>query len=136
MLVIITASITLNIHLNFVMHSSHAYRTAVWLLMKPGAGIAIDNGVPAMDIMLFPNPNNGMFNIKGITAIANQKIAVEVTDMHGNIVYKNNFAAVNGELETQLTLDGSLANGMYILNVRTKDNSKHCRLAFSDKGKL
>ncbi len=69
------------------------------------------------DIRVVPNPNKGMFSIKGnLGTTDDQSVSLEVSDMLGQIVYKNTVTAVNGNLNEQVQLNKSLANGMYILN--------------------
>jgi 5-hydroxyisourate hydrolase-like protein (transthyretin family) len=51
-------------------------------------------------------------------------VTVEITDMLGQEVYTENITAKNGKIDHQVTLANNLANGMYILNLRTTDGSK------------
>ena len=76
-------------------------------------------------IAIRPNPNAGQFNLVGFTGSVNdQEIAVEVTDMIGQVVYKDNLSVKNGRINQQLTLASTLANGMYILNLHTTSGDK------------
>jgi PKD repeat protein len=85
-------------------------------------------GVPqiaaATDVRLVPNPNNGTFTIKGTWGTRNEDIFVEVTNMLGQAVYKGMVNAKNGKINEQVQLLNMLANGMYILNMRTEHESK------------
>lgn len=77
------------------------------------------------DIRVMPNPNTGLFTVKGSTGVAgDQDVALEVTNMLGQVVYSGTASAHNGMLNSQVRLDGSLANGMYLLNVRFGNESK------------
>ncbi len=82
-------------------------------------------GVPQVvaagsDIKLVPNPNSGVFTVKGTLAIAgDQEAELVVTDMLGQVVYNAHVMTVNGKIDQLITLDGNLANGMYLLNVRS-----------------
>ena len=72
------------------------------------------------DIKLIPNPNKGVFNLKGTLGTADdQEVYVEVTNMLGQVVYKNKIMSVNGVVDEHIELGGSLANGMYLLNLRS-----------------
>lgn len=79
----------------------------------------------ATELRLFPNPNSGIFTIKGALATAeDQEIAIEVVDMAGQVVYSTKAIAMQGDVTTAITLSNTLPNGMYMLNVRTAtDNS-------------
>lgn len=87
-------------------------------------------GVPQIassgsDIRLMPNPNKGVFTIKGtLGSTGNESVTLEVTNMLGQIVYKNDVIATNGAINEQLILNNSLANGMYILNVLSATENK------------
>ena len=75
-------------------------------------------------ISILPNPNKGVFNIKGtIGATADELAAIEVTNMLGQVVYSNQAMKQNGWLDQQVQLN-SVANGMYILSVRSGFESK------------
>jgi uncharacterized protein YjdB len=77
------------------------------------------------DITVVPNPNNGRFTVKGMLASAtDEEVALEVTNVLGQSVYKENFVAKSGKLNHEVTLSKSLANGMYMLTVRSGADNK------------
>lgn len=89
----------------------------------------INVGVPEIagiaDVQLLPNPNKGAFAVKGhLTTHADEQVIIEVTDMLGQVVYKNSTIARAGRINEQIATNGTLANGMYILNVRTASENK------------
>jgi len=88
-----------------------------------GTSIAPDPAIS--DIHVIPNPNNGLFTIKGTLGTTNDvEVTVEVTDMLGQVVYTGKVIAQKGEISQQVQLPGSVANGMYILNLHTdKENN-------------
>jgi Secretion system C-terminal sorting domain len=72
------------------------------------------------DIRLMPNPNKGLFSLKGTLGSANdQEVYMEVTNTLGQVVYKNKVIARSGNLNEQIMLSSNLANGMYLLNLRS-----------------
>ncbi len=72
------------------------------------------------NITLVPNPNKGAFVVKGsLGTTTDNDVTIEVTDMLGHVVYNNKVTATNGVLNEQIQLNGNLANGMYLLNLRT-----------------
>jgi hypothetical protein len=85
--------------------------------------IANDGIVPvaaAGDIRVVPNPNNGIFTIKGYSGTtADQEVSLEITDVLGQVVYNSRITAHNGEINEAVQLGKSVANGMYLLNVNT-----------------
>ncbi len=81
--------------------------------------------VIAMDARVIPNPNAGAFAVKGTLGSANdEEVTFEVTDVLGQVVYKSNVTALGGKINEAISLSSSLANGMYMLNVHTNNDSK------------
>jgi subtilisin-like proprotein convertase family protein len=76
-----------------------------------------------MVIRLAPNPNKGTFNIKG-SMPGNEDVYIEVLDMLGQTVYKSSITPKNGEIDELINLNNNLANGMYMLNVRSGNEAK------------
>ena len=78
----------------------------------------------APDFTLIPNPNNGTFTISGsVDAFNDGKITIRVSDMIGQVVYTTVAQPVNGTLNEHITLNKTLANGMYIVNIITTEGS-------------
>ena len=77
------------------------------------------------DIRLLPNPNKGTFTVKGTLATqADKAIDITVTDMLGQVIYKDRVNADKGKLNAEIRLDGSIASGIYLLNVKSEKESK------------
>ena len=82
--------------------------------------VAVNNS----DIKLAPNPNKGAFTVKGsLGTTADEEVEMEITDMLGQAIYKTKVMATGGMLNEQIHLGNTLANGMYLLNVRTATQS-------------
>ena len=93
--------------------------------MNIGTNVGVQNVGTSASIALLPNPNTGSFTIKGsLGTAATQEVVVEITDMIGQVVYSNKLKVVNGLLDERITLTGTLANGMYLLNVRSQNATK------------
>jgi len=72
------------------------------------------------NVILVPNPNKGAFTIKGtVAAQDNEEATIEVTNMLGQMVYSNKVMIQNANINEKIQLSNSLANGMYILNLRS-----------------
>jgi hypothetical protein len=79
----------------------------------------------ALDVRVMPNPTRGNLVITGSIATAhNNQLHVEVTNMLGQIVYRSVADVRNGRVEATLNLSVELANGMYLLNLRTETETK------------
>lgn len=76
------------------------------------------------DIRIMPNPNKGTFTVKGTLAtVSDEEVTFEITNMLGQIVYKDNVTAHAGQINRQVQLGNNLANGMYILNVHSGNDN-------------
>ena len=76
------------------------------------------------NVILIPNPNKGQFTIKGTLGIMDEQVSVEITDMFGQVVYKNSIMAHSGNINEPIMLNNTLANGMYILNLNSGNYHK------------
>ncbi len=78
-----------------------------------------------IEAALVPNPNKGSFVLKGTTGSAfDATVNYEITNMAGQIVYRNSGFTTNGVIDQSFTLDGNFTNGMYVLIVRCSDQRK------------
>lgn len=113
--------------------------TCVVTNVAPCAGITVLNAVGMVvewpsninnvefnpQVLMLPNPTRGAFTVKGqIAATADENVTLEVTDMLGVVIYREAVVAKKGILDHAVTLNGTTANGMYILNVKSKNYSK------------
>jgi hypothetical protein len=72
-----------------------------------------------IDVRIIPNPNKGSFTIKGtVGTLDDETIEMEVTNMLGQVMYKNRVAVRKGIIDEQLQIN-NLANGPYILNIKS-----------------
>jgi hypothetical protein len=76
-------------------------------------------------IHVLPNPNKGTFTIKGTFANSNDDEAtIELTDVLGQVVYKEKVMVKNGEINQKVQPTNDLANGMYLLRISTASEHK------------
>ncbi len=78
---------------------------------------------PTGQFTVFPNPSKGTIIIKGSQLGIDEEITAELTDMVGQVVYKKSFIARNGNMNETIQ-PGTLANGMYLLNLRSEGGNK------------
>jgi hypothetical protein len=102
----------------------HNIATFDWVFISVfSEGVQPVNG-SASDIRLIPNPNNGVFTIKGTLGTTDATVNIEITDMLGQIVYTGNTQAIKGKLDQQIHLENTLANGVYLLSLKTQNETK------------
>jgi hypothetical protein len=77
------------------------------------------------DIRLLPNPNKGDFILRGTTGVDGVKeLNAEVTDMLGQVVYRTTLTSRNGNINERIQISNTLANGMYMLTLRSETETK------------
>ncbi len=84
----------------------------------------------AGDVRITPNPNSGDFTIAGsVNNTIGNGISIELTNMLGRTVYSSIAKLQNGKLNEQIHLDVSIANGIYLLTLRSGSESKMFHVA-------
>jgi hypothetical protein len=86
-----------------------------------------ENTLPEVssEFTLIPNPNKGEFAIKGSFAAGKDvEATIEVVNMLGQVVYHAKAMAINGNLNELIQINSGLANGMYLLNLRSDNETK------------
>lgn len=103
----------------------HGVSSFDWVFITIHAtGVGVTTNAAA-DLRLQPNPNKGTFSVIGsLGATADQEVTMEVTDMLGQIVYKNLILAKRGRMDERVQLGANLANGMYMLSLKAANLSK------------
>ncbi len=86
------------------------------------------NKLPAMEISILPNPNNGVFTITGIVGNADETVTITITDMPGQVVYQRTITATGGALNETVYLNNTIASGMYLLTVRAAGGAQVFRV--------
>ncbi len=66
-------------------------------------------------LTLYPNPNNGIFNVRG--HLAASKATVDIIDKSGRILYRRELSVPGGKLDHHIELNRTTAQGVYLLRV-------------------
>ena len=91
---------------------------AVTMTVNGNVGVKVAAAGSAIRVL--PNPNKGEFTISGTTGSGtDETVSLVITDMLGQQVYKSNVIARNGQLNERISLGSSVANGMYMLSLRS-----------------
>lgn len=72
-----------------------------------------------MGVVVYPNPNNGLFTIELSNSSANH-LAVKITDVQGKKVYEKTENNIGSNYSKQLDL-GHLAKGVYYIEVKAEE---------------
>jgi trimeric autotransporter adhesin len=120
-----TANITNNDSFSVVVYGTGDCSFYTYNSIRMRVANDIEELTAGSDIRMVPNPTNGEFVISGaLAATDNKEVSIEVIDMLGQVVYKGAAIAKMGQLNERVQLSNNLANGMYILNVHTGNESK------------
>jgi hypothetical protein len=74
------------------------------------------------NFVLYPNPNAGTFTIDGIVTSTDGKVAVEIVDATGKLVYREDMKTTGDKLNKQININ-HVAAGAYMIRV-VSDNTR------------
>ena len=55
---------------------------------------------------------------------ADEAVSMEITDMLGQTVYKKSVVAYGGKINEQIQISNTLANGVYLLNLKSDSGNR------------
>jgi hypothetical protein len=87
----------------------------------------IDPGSQQNRMLVYPNPSDGRFTLE-IGKLNSQKVMVEILDITGKVVYRNDFNAL-GNLKETIDMQ-HLTKGMYFLRILEGDRISTMKLMF------
>jgi hypothetical protein len=85
-----------------------------------------------LNAVLYPNPNDGTFAIKG--SLKNHytgQASIVVANMLGQVVQRSETIVSNGLINAPISLTPSIASGIYFVHVTTGDESATFRLVLN-----
>ncbi len=99
-------------------------------IIKVSVLTGVDDVNGANTITLYPNPNNGMFTVKG--SLNNKEAEMAIINAVGQTVYKKNITTKNGEINEEADVR-NLAAGMYLLRIKTGESIQNIRFIIERK---
>ncbi|MCD6064929.1 MAG: metallophosphoesterase, partial [Flavipsychrobacter sp.] len=78
--------------------------------------------------ILYPNPNDGRFTIKGNT-LKDQLVKMEVVDMAGRSIFRDEVQTFRKHFKKEVNTEGRLVNGSYILRLNVEGKERDVRFA-------
>lgn len=82
------------------------------------SSVGINESVSAVELKVVPNPNNGIFSLKG--SVNNENVQILIVDILGNEIQAIDLGSVNGEFTQPLNL-ASQADGLYFVKLKTSN---------------
>ena len=99
--------------------------TSTYVITVPGSTTStnVQNVTKDAIISISPNPSKGELIISGkISGSSNSnELNLDIYDMTGRVIYSDVLKAANGVVNSKIVLNNSVANGLYIIRVRTDD---------------
>lgn len=77
-------------------------------------------------VELYPNPNNGIFTLKG--SVQKEEASLEIANMIGRVVYRAKLTAQNNKLDKQVALPAGISNGVYIVKLSSGAEMNNFRI--------
>ncbi len=99
----------------------HGEKVFVYKRMKPAERKTTDNSLNGNDIMLYPNPNNGMFSLN-FHSDTKGSLTIKVYDAQGKEVYSKSVKDFNGEYVGQFDMTKK-GKGSFILKISQDDKT-------------
>ncbi len=96
---------------------------SVYIAVSP---LGVASVMDVSEVRLFPNPNMGGFKLTGnIGKLSNKTVAISIHDVVGKVVFTSHtVTGVDGKLNEEIHMPENLANGMYILSLRSDNENK------------
>ena len=84
--------------------------------------LGVDDNVLANNLVVFPNPSKGEFTISFNSNLNNNDdVKVDIFDISGRLVYKNNFINNSANFSKTINLN-NVASGIYVANISNGNN--------------
>jgi hypothetical protein len=83
------------------------------------------------NIKLLPNPNSGSFEVVGSVGGYNANSTIAISNMLGQTVSTTQATIENGILRSQVQLDPSMTNGIYMLTITVGEERRVMRFVLS-----
>lgn len=80
------------------------------------------------NITAYPNPNSGIFTINGAAKADNNIATIEIADITGRVLIKDNAVIINNMIHKEMQLSGKIPAGIYMLRVSAGADRKTVRL--------
>jgi hypothetical protein len=90
-------------------------------ILKPGLVTAfLDSQVQNLVYSIFPNPNNGVFNLR-IAGLNSDRLSIAIYDLVGELVYQNFSESVSGDYSKTIQLN-EVKTGVYFIKICAGEN--------------
>jgi hypothetical protein len=74
------------------------------------------NDLPAQNLKVFPNPNDGTFRLT-FQLPKNDEVLIRIFDQSGNTVYSEKLQEFKGKYDKEISLNSKIRKGIYFLNL-------------------
>ncbi|MEO5776043.1 MAG: phospholipase D-like domain-containing protein [Flavobacterium sp.] len=100
------------------------FQAFAYLYQFAGGVLGVNQNQYGNDLVLYPNPSNGILNIDAVGNNALTDVEISVYDVLGNKIYSNRYSNLLHE-----TIDlSSQASGMYLINAQSDTKISHFKV--------
>jgi hypothetical protein len=86
-----------------------------------GTGVAENSNITDQPLYIYPNPNNGVFQLQTVDGI--KKLDVKLVDMQGRVLLEKKFTGINPGGWTKDIDMSEISNGVYMLKYKADHKS-------------
>lgn len=83
--------------------------------------------VATHEVGIYPNPNNGSFTVSGALDAGANVASLSIADITGKTVWTGSADLLNGRINKQINIGGTLPTGVYILKATTGNRTEIVR---------
>ncbi len=84
-----------------------------------------------ISLRLAPNPSHGDFTLDGFMPTEGNTADIEISDATGRLIYNDVATVNNGQIRKRISLNTEIGNGVYFLQLITKDAKKVVRFTLN-----
>jgi hypothetical protein len=104
---------------NYFVFVQNSFGCSAQSLAFNSNALGVNNVEVGSAIQLYPNPNNGSFNIDGELLSNDGRIFADVIDITGRIVHKEQVTTGDNRINMQVTISADIAPGVYTLRLHS-----------------
>lgn len=102
---------------NYTSNSNRSNETINRFNVSGSSQNADGSGLTISGLKLYPNPNNGSFNVTGRYSANTENAKITIVNSLGQIIYTATSTIESGLLYHKIDMDGRLAPGVYIIRI-------------------